>query len=81
MEASFVVGQVNGVCGGYITLRLMIDSDGRGTVAMMGQAALLMRADHWEQFKALVTQCDETIERLKKSGELKYVVEGFELRT
>ena len=60
--------------------------DGVGTVHVYARdrsrdrsGYLILGAGLWRELKALVELTDATIEQLKKSGQLRFVVEGFQL--
>jgi hypothetical protein len=67
-------------------LALSIDAGGIGTVHIAcgetranRQGYLILDAAGWRELKELIAEADATIERLRQTGQLKYVAEGFQL--
>ena len=85
MEATYTLGEISDRHG-FLRLQLRI-TDAMGMLIIFccddkthtKSGYLTLDAQRWATLKAIIAKADATIDRLKKSGELRYVADGFYL--
>jgi hypothetical protein len=81
-------GEVRDSGDGTIRISLAIDDAGAGKIHVhacqpVGKkyetAYLILHAQGWSDLKAMIAETDDRIEKLKATGQLKVIVDGFHL--